>query len=569
MKKLLTSFIVIGCLAICAKSVWSDKNMQTLDSIELQDNSVIMVLSGSSEPKYNVFGLSKPERIVVDFLDTTYKSKNGPIRANNSVIRLVRGGQFRKRPSRVARVVIELESPAKHEITVDGSVVILSVLDENGDFSSNTSASKSATESERINSVEGEFPATPITFDFEEADIRDVLRILSIKSGINIIYGSDVTGNITMRLENVPFDKAFKTILGQLNLVSKKESDNILRVVTPQQITAERSQSVTVTKIFPLNYADSTDMKASLDTIRTAEGRRGSISIDDRTNSLIVTDTPEGLESIEAFITKLDTEPQQVIIQAKIVEINKNSSFDIGIEWQYAGDSGMGTIGRSQAVVGDIQGGPDATIGATEVTPIGTISGGAGVTLPATPVSGQMGQIQFGVISDGNRLTGILSSLAQKGKSKLLSSPKVTTVNHKEAKILVGQKIPYTTTTVSVSGSTQATEFLDVGIKLTVTPSISDNQKIMLDVHPEVSLFIRADPAGPVIGTREAETTVLVNDGETVVIGGLITDDDRKLGTKVPLLGDIPVIGILFKRKYDTKETTELLVFITPTIMKN
>ena len=132
---------------------------------------------------------------------------------------------------------------------------------------------------------------------------------------------------------------------------------------------------------------------------------------------------------------------------------------------------------------------------------------------------------------------------------------------------MVCQKIPYTTTTVSNNGTTQETEFLDVGIKLTVTPTINSDQKITLNVHPEVSLFIRADPAGPVIGTREAYTTVIVNNGETVVIGGLITDEDRKAATQVPLLGDIPVIGHLFRQNYKSKDRTELLVFITPQII--
>ncbi len=134
---------------------------------------------------------------------------------------------------------------------------------------------------------------------------------------------------------------------------------------------------------------------------------------------------------------------------------------------------------------------------------------------------------------------------------------------------MVGQKIPYTTTTVSVSGTTQQTNFLDVGIKLTVTPTINSDQKITLNVHPEVSLYVRSDPAGPVIGTREAITTVIVNNGETVVIGGLITDEDRKSATMVPLLGDLPIIGHLFRQDIKSKDRTELLVFITPQIINN
>jgi type II secretion system protein D len=280
----------------------------------------------------------------------------------------------------------------------------------------------------------------------------------------------------------------------------------------------------------------------------------------------VVSDTPEGLTSVEKVIAQLDKRPEQVIIEAKIVEINLNKSTDIGIQWQSAstaGDPNVNIGGTQNPGANTFTYGPS---GGSMIVPVA--GGGTGVAFPASAASGQIAGISFGILSDGNRITGMLTMLAQKGLSKILSSPKVTTINNKEAKILVGQKIPYTTTTVTVSGATQQTNFLDVGIQLTVTPTINVDEKITLEVHPVVSLYIRADPAGPVIGTREAMTTVLVNNGETVVIGGLITDEDRKMGTKVPLLGDIPIIGHLFKRQYDTKDRTELLVFLTPQIVR-
>lgn len=415
-------------------------------------------------------------------------------------------------------------------------------------------------------------PTKPITFDFQEADIRDVFRILALKSGINIIYGGDVSGTLTLRLDNVPFDQAFGTILAIKGLVSQEQGPGILRVVTPQKVAEERSLAVTFTKIFPLNYAKADEIKVNLDSIRTAEGRRGNISVDARTNSLIVTDTPEGLLSISSVISELDKKPEQVIIEAKIVEVVLNKSLDMGIQWQYANTlkndpNNQIYIGASQAQTSSVAMGPNAVADATVVSPQSPGSGGTGAVFPASAVSGQIGTIAFGVVANEMRLTGILSALAQKGLSKLLSSPKVTTINNQQARIMVGQKIPYTTTTVSNSGTTQQTNFLDVGIKLTVTPTINSDQKITLQVHPEVSLFIRADPAGPVIGTREAQTTIIVSNGETVVIGGLITDEDRKQGTQVPLLGDLPIIGHLFRRDYKTKDRTELLVFITPQII--
>lgn len=414
-------------------------------------------------------------------------------------------------------------------------------------------------------------PRKPITLDFEDADITDVLRVMSLKSGINIIHGSEVTGTITLHLENVPFDKAFDTILSLKGLVSQEQGPNILRITTPQSIAAERSQAVTFTKIFPLNYAKAEEVKSNLDAIRLAEGRRGNISVDARTNSLIVTDTPEGLQTLQKIIEELDKRPQQVLIEAKIVEIDVTNTLDLGIQWQYSGtvsgDPNV-AIGVTKATTGDSGFGVTAQ-GTSLLSPAAVSEGGTGVSFPAAASGGQTSQIAFGIWGNGRYLTGVLNALAQKGLSKILSTPKVTTINNKQAKILVGQRIPYTTTTVTTAGSTQSTQFIDVGVKLTVTPTINVDEKITLQVHPEVSLYVRADAAGPVIGTREADTTVMVNNGDTVVIGGLITENDQKLGTQVPLLGDLPIIGHLFKRDYNNKERTELLVFLTPQIINN
>ena len=584
-------------------------------------DTVSINLSGI--PKYKIFELTKPERLAIDLSNTEYSLKDKISVAAGPYILKVRAAQFKKRPALIARIVIELKTtdveyevneisgnaleikfypPAAAESAAKGPQAALSPITpkpavektaEVTEVKTPELAAAAPVVPKPQNENDPELvsaqihrgltlPNQPVSFDFESADIRDVFRVLSIKSGINIVSGEDVQGTISVSLNNVPFDKAFYTILSLKNLVAEETGPNIIRVETPQQIALEREKDVTFTKVFPLNYAKAAEIKVDLDNIRQAEGRKGGVSVDKRTNSLIVTDTIEGLQSVERIITELDKRPEQVIIEAKIVEIDLNKSLDLGVQWQYAGTAGDQnvTIGASQNhVVGDndIVAGPNAKIGANTVTPTGVINnapGGGlanttGVSFPAAAVNGQLSTIAFGVLSNGNKLNIILSALQQKGMSKILSSPKVTTINGKEAKILIGQKIPYSTTTVSLGQVTQQTNFLDVGIKLTVTPTINNvNQKITLDVHPEVSLYVRQDPAGPVIGTREAETTVLVNNGETVVIGGLITDSDQKAYTQVPLLGDIPIIGAFFKHNLTSKDRTELLVFITPQIVK-
>jgi type IV pilus assembly protein PilQ len=413
-------------------------------------------------------------------------------------------------------------------------------------------------------------PTMPVSIDFQDADIRDVLRVLAMRSGINVIYGPDVEGTITIKLDNVPFNKAFETILALRGLVSQEQSSNILRVATPQKISDERAQAVTFTKIFPLNYAKAEEVKVNLDSVRQAEGRKGNITVDSRTNSLIVTDTPEGLTDCEKIISDLDKKPQQVCIEARIVEMVISNTDDLGIQWQYAKETAGNpttTVGMTNtAVAGTVTNG----INAANQSPVSAVGGGTGVTLGATAVNGAIGAFSFGVFKDGEfALSATLNALAQRGLSKILSAPKVTTINNQQARILVGQKIPYTTTTVTAVGTTQQTQFLDVGVKMTVIPTINADKRITLYVKPEVSLYVRADAAGPVIGSREAETTVLVNNGDTVVIGGLITDQDIKNATSVPLLGDIPIIGHLFRRDFKSKDRTELLVFITPRILEN
>ncbi|MDI6756863.1 MAG: type IV pilus secretin PilQ, partial [Endomicrobiia bacterium] len=427
----------------------------------------------------------------------------------------------------------------------------------------------SAQKKEEPRSAKTVIPKTLVTFDFQDADIRDVLRVFSAQSGINIIYGPDVAGTVTITLRSVPFDQAFSTILTLKNLVSQDIGTNILRVMTPQALALERTQAVTFTKLLPLNYAKAEDVKTQLDAIRSAEGRKGIISVDARTNTLIITDTPEGLDNAARLIEDLDKKPYQVLIEAKLVEVNLTKDLDLGINWSYASTDGQTRIGQTSIVTDDTQG---IGVGNTRVA-VGPAAGGAGVNFPATPVQGQLAGISFGVVSNNARLSSMLSAITSKGLAKLLSNPRVTTLNNQEARILVIQKVPYIQQTTQLGGTAGAVasevQWLDVGIKLTVKPTINADRQVTLKVLPQVSLLIRMDPAGPVLGTREAETTIMVRDGETVVIGGLIREEDKKIATQVPLLGDIPILGQLFRRNYDTKERSELLVFITPQILSD
>ncbi|HCJ66436.1 MAG TPA: hypothetical protein DHV62_03695, partial [Elusimicrobia bacterium] len=403
----------------------------------------------------------------------------------------------------------------------------------------------------KIYPEEIKLPKEAMNLHFQDADIREVFRLFALKSGINIIYGDEVKGTITIHLDNVPFDQALNTVLTLRGLTYQTVGTNILRILTPEMLTLERAKAITFTKIYPLNYAKADEVKTQLDAIRTAEGRKGITNVDTRTNSLIITDTPEGLESAEKLIKELDKKPYQVMIEAKMVDVKLNDLDELGISWAYKeGDTavaqqtvypaGVGTSGQ-QIVQGE------------------NLEVSAKLT---TPASGAI--FSFGRVTDRLRLEAKLGALITEGKTKVLATPRVATLNNKEAKILIDDKIPYKTTTVGTGGVSQENwQFLEAGVKLTVTPTVNEARQIILKVKPEVSV-----PTGggggvpPQVGTREAEVTVMVNNNETLVIGGLIRETDITNLEKIPFLGELPLLGTLFKYRSDSKSRSELLVFL-------
>ncbi|MFH1259393.1 MAG: type IV pilus secretin PilQ [Elusimicrobiota bacterium] len=410
-----------------------------------------------------------------------------------------------------------------------------------------------------------------VSLDFNEAEMQDVLRVLAIKSGTNIIYGDDVKGVITIHLSDVPINEALKIILNMKGLVSQQVGSNIVRVISIEALNQDRARAVTFTKVFYLRYASATDMKTQLDAIRSAEGRKGSISIDDRTNSLVVTDTSEGLEFNEQLINKLDVKPQQVVIEANIVEITHTDAMDLGIDWSYArsidkssnGQTTMIGIGKTKAH-GDTFGTGEGVL-ATAGAVVSANAGGTGVAAPGTAI----GNFALGIVTNHSILEATLSALVTKEKTRLISKPKIVTLNNETAKIHVGDSVPYVTTTVQVGVQTQTVNFVEVGIKLEVTPTINVDKKITLKLKPEVSTFRFAPGAtAPIISTRTANTIVMVNNADTIVIGGLISDEDRSSAQKIPFLSDLPVLGRLFRQDQNSKTRNELLVFITPMIIE-
>ncbi len=417
-------------------------------------------------------------------------------------------------------------------------------------------------------------PRDIVTLDFDNTDIRDVVRLLAAKSKVNIVFGADVSGSLTLHLTDVPFNEAFRTALSMMKLTTDQVGDNILRVITPAELKTQRTSSTAITKVYVLNYAKAAEVKTTIDSVRSAEGRNGSSTADTKTNTLIVTDSLEGQLSTENLISQMDQRPRQVLIEAKLVEVSADSGLNYGVQWDYQGvqtgklggqqgTSLFGTTTSPQKASSPTL--PPLNQNANVIEGVGAAGRGTGVNLANTA----FGALTFGRITNNFILNATLTAAATEGKAKVLSEPKIATLNNQAAKIDVTTQIPYTTTNISATGAQSITvTYVTTGIKLTVTPSINADGRITLNINPEVSQPSAAAPgAAPAIDSRTALTTVLVRDGETIVIGGLISDSFRDSISKVPLLGDIPILGWLFKKKTKTRVRVELLIFVTTRIL--
>ena len=552
-----------------------------VETISADESKVIIALTGPV--KYHCFKITKPLKLVIQMTNTLHNFPKKEIEeTGDALIKRVRSAQYQDKPIKITRVVLDLKEKVSYKSEMDNVtnqlVLILTREDKKTVKKGTVKKPLLIRKTKKIKKKktvkrrreEGVFPSISkqiVSLDFNDADIRDVLRILAVKGGINIVYGDDVKGRVTIHLDDVVFDDAVTMILKIKGLVMKRVSKNILRVITPEILAQERSKAVTFTKIFTLNYGVAGDVKGELDALR-AKGAQTIIGTDTRMNKLIVTATPEELENIEMLIKNLDVKPAQVLIEAKIMKVRRSDVGGLGVDWSFTKtftDNADRTdvIGEAMAPgKSTLQGGTVVDLSGQPVT--GATGAGTGVSFPV--LGG--GVVSFGSIANEMALNLALSAMQDKGKSKILACPKVATLNNQEARILIGQKVPFVTTRVDASGvATQTTEFIDVGTRLVVTPTINIDKMITLKIKPEKSSVDEWRDAGPVISTQEVETTVLIRDSETIVIAGLIDDKDIAQDTKVPFLGDIPLIGYLFKKKTWDKERDELLIFLTPHIM--
>jgi type IV pilus assembly protein PilQ len=425
----------------------------------------------------------------------------------------------------------------------------------------------------------GKYTGEPISVNLKDVDLKDFFRLIHEISGLNVVLDPNVKGTLTIVLDEVPWDQALDIVL-QNNGLDKQLNGNVLRIATRetlkheaetardlQKAQAEAVAPVTVTRV--LSYAKAVTLR---DTLKKFLSARGDILADDRSNQLVIRDIPSVIPTIDNLIRQLDRKSQQVEIEARVVEATRSFSQDIGVQWGFAGSTTSGrtifggnpNVGVSPITTGT--GLPQPPLIATPTTS-GSGSSTAGlpfnVNLPAgVPTSG----LYFGNRSP-NFAVDLLISLAEaKGVGKLLSKPKVITQNNEKATVKQGTKIPIQTTI----NNTISVQYIDAVLKLEVTPQITAEGTVFMDVLVENTQIDNGIPRVegiPALDTQSAETKVLVADGGTVVIGGIIVTQQQTQITEVPIVGSLPIIGYLFREKSVNITSSELLFFLTPRII--
>jgi type IV pilus assembly protein PilQ len=428
-----------------------------------------------------------------------------------------------------------------------------------------------------------------LTLNFQEIETRAVLQLLADASGQNIVVSDSVNGNVTLRLQNVPWDQALDIVLRTKGL-DKRKQDNVI-IVAPQEELASREKAdlaarKDIQELAPLrsdylqvNYAKAKDMEGLIKSQGgTLLSSRGSVAVDERTNTLLLQDTADRLADIRRLVATLDIPVRQVLIEARIVIVNDDFKRDLGARVGYTtaqanGSNGIWTTSGTAAAT-------DTAISsalanrASSGTPfpvsVPTGTSAANRYNVNLPVPTPAGSFALGILGSNYIVDLELSAAQAETRAEVISSPRVITANQKEATIEQGTEIPYQQ---SASSGATTISFKKAVLSMKVTPQITPDNRIILD------LDVKKDSIGtitvasggvnvPSIDTKEIVTQVLMNDGQTVVLGGVLETERRDDQTKVPLLGDIPVLGALFKEQSKTNNKDELLIFVTPKIVR-
>ncbi len=543
-----------------------------INAIDLKriDDSVEIKITGDGIIEPNVFPLEG--RIVVDIPGVTL---NAEIPPHLFPLKGIRAGRH---PDKT-RIVFDLAEKSRFEMTALNDTILLKIYPERIEKEEEMDVEQpeervkeKMVEKEEIKRPESEeallthpkkYKGKKISLDFQDAEITAILRLLGDVSGYNVVIHPDVKGKITLKLMNVPWDQAMDLILKTHGLDAVIEG-NVIRIA-PHAVLAKEAEEKAkaqeagikaeplITKIYPVNFAKPKDIEKFIKDSKLVTGR-GNITVDERTSTLIIKDVESAFPEIEKLLKAIDKPTPQILVEARIVEVNSSFVRDLGIQWgiNWLSPNALMRIG-----------GPTGMPGGAGFTGTNYM-----VNLPAAVGAGSGGAIGLGYINAQRTLSLDLqlSALEATGKGKIVSNPRIVTTDNNEATIKQGKQIPVQTVSAEGTQTTTLNAVLELKVKPHITPDGSIQMR--LDTKKDEPDFTRLVAGVPTIDTKQATTEVLIKDGETLVIGGIFKKSEQESEGGVPLLSRIPILGWLFKKKRVSEDTNELMIFITPRIIR-
>jgi len=574
-----------------------------------------VTLAGSGPMTYRTLELENPQRLVVDLDGTVSHLDRNQVSVDDGGVLRVRAGQFRRSPSPVSRVVVDLEGPVPYRIepAENGLRIVFrpeepaavaevasapaptqgapELAPSPAPVSAEASAAPASRavapemiekllsaptfaaeeppagltpaptsggnfETQTIVTDKANYTGKKISLNLVDTDVKQIFRLFHEISGLNFVLDPAVEGKVTIVLDQVPWDQALDIILKN-NGLDKQYENNVIRIAPTQKLATEAAQRkqlkeakdlevepITITRT--LSYAKAEEVEK---VIRDGGilSARGKVMVDKRTNALIISDIPKKLQPLDQLITTLDSETPQVMIEARIVETSKSFTQDLGIKWGFSAIA-------------------DASRGTGTGLPFpANASATYGLNLPGAGTASTLA-FRFSNILDSFTLDIALSDLETEGRGRVLSSPKIATQNNERAEIEQGVRIPVVSTTATEIN----VEFVSASLRLAVTPQITAEGTVAMDVVVENNSpdFVNRVGDVPPIKTQRAQTKILVADGGTAVIGGIFSINEGQSEVGVPWFRKIPGLGWLFKTRNITNENRELLIFITPKIVK-
>ncbi|MEO0288179.1 MAG: secretin N-terminal domain-containing protein [candidate division WOR-3 bacterium] len=512
-------------------------------SLGLLNDITVNTASGKTEIRFSLdkvanftdFSITSPNMIVIDLIGIDNGLNGGYYKVNNGS-GIISFEIIKDYETNFLRVMIETDDKYAYSKEYKGNDIVIQLnKTTNTDIPLWKASNAKPTSKEQSGGVTTKNSDFLISLDVENADVVTLLRGIADYVGVNLVISSSVTGRVTIHVKDVPWKDIFDMVT-RLAGLTYQEYPNMIRVGTYKEFSSEQTAMQDalplITTVYKLEFANPKVLQNSL---RPVLSKRGIITIDERTNSIIVKDIQDVQNRIQSIIEDLDKKNLQVEIVVKVVEIQLNDSKELGISWT------LNNVGINQVTIG------------------GGIPG-------VDPSSMTAGTVTIGTTRDFGQLSARLDALEVVGKSKTVSNPRITTTNNTQANILGGKE--FFLTTINTDGTVNYTKYT-VGTILNVIPHVNSAEDITLEIEAELST-VTADAGGqPIINKTQAKTVQMVSDGETVVMGGFILTEDQRSESGIPILRAIPILGNLFKRDISTKNNKEVLIFITPHIIRD